>query len=86
MDTTLTKYLSETTDTNNYLVQANNSGHQYLGDFEGVYDCYAANFIGEIKSWLQNKMLCLSSKVYPMPAIVKVLNPLSENPDILNPK
>lgn len=57
MDTTLTKYLSQTTDSNNYLVLANTNTHQYIGDFETVYDCYAANFPGEIKNWLQNKML-----------------------------
>jgi hypothetical protein len=57
MDTTLTKYLSQTTDSNNYLVLANTNNHQYIGDFEAVYDCYAANFPGEIKNWLQNKML-----------------------------
>jgi len=57
MDATLLKYLSQTTDTNNYLVLANNKGHQYINDFEVVYQCYATNFPSELKNWLQNKMM-----------------------------
>lgn len=57
MDATLLKYLSQTTDTNNYLVSANNNNHQYFTDFEPVFNCYAANFSGELKNWLQNKMM-----------------------------
>lgn len=57
MDATLTKYLSQTSDTNNYLVFANNNGLQYIKDFEDVYGCYSVNFPGEIKNWLTNKML-----------------------------
>lgn len=43
----LLKYLSQITDSNNYLVAANNNNHQYLIDFEAVYNCYAANFPSE---------------------------------------
>lgn len=57
MDETLLKYLSQTTDTNNYLVAANNNHHQYFTDFEPVFNCYAGNFPGELKNWLQNKMM-----------------------------
>ena len=39
MDTTLSKFPFETTDTNNYLVFANNENYQYIIDFEAVYDC-----------------------------------------------